>query len=75
MNSTQFDINLKEKLEEARNEEKDFQIVNTFLNLNKDDDSNILDGIDNIDNKNLQKKLFINKKFSPWNFFRIWFYG
>ena len=66
MSSTHFDINLKEKLEEAINDEKDFQIVNTFLNLyDEKDDNNILDGIKNIDINNLQKRLLKNQKFSP----------
>jgi hypothetical protein len=65
-NSTEFDINLKEKLEEAKNDEKDFQIVNTFLNLyDEKDDNNILDGGQNINVNNLQKRLLTNQKFSP----------
>ena len=66
MSSTHFDINLKEKLEEAINDEKDFQIVNTFLNLyDEKDDNNILDGGQNINVNNLQKRLLTNQKFSP----------
>ena len=64
-NSTEFDINLKEKLEEAKNDEKDFQIVNTFLNLYDEKENNSLDGIKNIDINNLQKRLLKNQKFSP----------
>jgi hypothetical protein len=66
MSSTHFDINLKEKLEEAINDEKDFQIVNTFLNLyDEKDNNNILDGGQNINVNNLQKRLLTNQKFSP----------
>ena len=64
-NSTEFDINLKEKLEEAKNDEKDFQIVNTFLNLYDEKENNSFDGIKNIDINNLQKRLLKNQKFSP----------
>ena len=65
-NSTKFEINLKEKLKDAINEEKDFQIVNTFLNLHdENDNNNILDGVENININDLRNRLLINKKFSP----------